>query len=1450
MNKERILSFAVMGLLALCMTVTGIVLAVWQPWVAQADGENNPILSSWQDIGNRSTAWLDRGDGDGTAGNPFLIGSSQELAGVAYRLNANLNLASHFRLTSNINLSGNVWESILNFTGTFDGDSFVINMPSVIRSPNQNIGLFASVTAANIMNLGISGEIEQVINTSGQPGHVGVLVGQFNGNNTANGTIRTVKNTANITVSSTSNVAVGGVVGRWNSRTARAQGNVTVQNFNLANTGDITVTAPSAAIGGIVGFVHTGKTGGTQNATIFTDTRSFLNVFNTGNISANLSAPINASAANVLASGVGGIIGHARIQRNRYNSPHGAASGVLRVEHAYNMGELTINGATSHARMRQIVGSAHGQVGGSVNSAQTNFQSTLVINNALGIRNDILVTMSNDRYGSAHLNAARTIFSPSRIGVVDNNGEVIGTITAPTEPTLLTQLQSIPFNTTWEEHGGIVTLYPFTNFRFGYNAIFNVNSPLFQITDSRNTSYMLEDIEKGEWDTQYTITVANQPTITPPTGIEFMGWATSQTRANAGTVDRPPGQNIVLEPNEPNLAFFAVYQFSPARTLTVQRGDGILASMSSFTSTVRRPGQFLSPAGVPSTAPYFAPFLQIPAVSGSGIQHIGWADSLQQARLGQVNSSWPLSPSSANQPHIFENTRIYAVWQRTDVASLQLRFSHDALTAGYVNETWFEATFPTITETFTTAQRTFALSVFAPITIVPYHVFGGWATTLARAQAGIVDHAPNATITIPYPNQAVTPLYAVFQPIRLTLFVNSVFNTGISPTPQFTYNAITPNRSLTNIHVTDSGSLPVHLTTDGMTLVSHGGATFEFLGWANSLDRAINGHVDFLGGGPTMVNVNGNVELHAVWNVLSGTPLPPIEGNPPIAPPVEGMNRLPAPQNVNVNQATGMLSWDMVPGSMGFRVYINGHPTIFFPNIPFAITEVNLSLFYFPLPPTETSFNFHIQVRAIGNNVDYTHSLLSSITVFNVNSGNYNPGGEDLPNVDDDEDIWDEPGDWDDEQLFSQLDVPTNLVINNNILTWTGVANSAGYRIYVDGVFQTTATGGNTFALSTLNLPVGTYSITLRANGSGAFVTSNHSDIESFEVKAIPVNKEALIAERNRIIAYLTAQVRIGYTTESLGLVDKQIANALDIINNTDATQGQVDIALTQLIIAYNGLMSIGGTQVLDTPTNLEICDNNILTWDSVTNADGYRIYVDGVLFTIVPSTDREVDFSALPVRVHSITIIAYSNNFAINDSEYAFIQYDNRPLFDDDWLDDEDFDINDYLPEDWTPEDGWPCYPFPWSPPAGFDPENPNFPWYQGGTDNGYDDPTFFERVRNWLRDNWWVYIVLAAFLIWLLLLIIVLMRRGAKTTINVVNPTATVVCTLEADANAAIAEARAKLQVALPIVISHDAQPQNAALEQTARTAVMSADQALDKAVNAVAKYKQAKNDGGKKQ
>jgi len=1042
---------------------------------------------------------------------------------------------------------------------------------------------------------------------------------------------------------------------------------------------------------------------------------------------------------------------------------------------------------------------------------------------------------------------------------------------------------------TGRARGNAMGVRPGIHLSFGEVVAFQKNSALFQINNQGDGRIAID----SDFDTEtYVINSSRFPVpgaaYLATREIEFLGWATTQARADAGTVDVQPNENITINLNEPMPTFFAVYQFSPARTITVQRGDGILAPINattSFTATIRRPGQFLSPAGVAMQNPYFMPFAQIPTATGSGIEHIGWATSLQNARMGIVNPAWPIVNTLGAQHRLFDNTRIYAVWQRTDQASLQLRFSYDSLpSASNVNETWFNTTFPTITENFTSAQRTFTLSTFTPSTAVPYHAFMGWATNLARAQAGVVDHAPNATITIPYPsNQQVTALYAVFQPIRITLFMNSVFNVGISPTPQEIF-ATPTNFNLQDIAVITWDGNNTTLVVEGLP-IPHGTAAFMFLGFASSHERAITGQVDFLGdGNPTTINVNRNIELHAVWASIGGTPLPPIEGIPPVEPPVEGMDRLPAPQNVQVEEISGnyWLSWNDVAGAIGFRVYINGHPTIFFPNIPYTITEINLSLFHFPLPPGETEFTFHLQVRAIGNNIDYTHSLLSQIVEFHVDDDNYNSGGIDIPGVDDDEDLWDDY--WDDEQEYTQLNPPTNLNIAGNNLSWTGVANSAGYRIYVGGTFRTLITSGTPFDLSTLNLAAGTHQITLRANGAGNYTTSNHSSPVNFVVVANQVNwtftwstdvgdfsgsgsagsalpnvtpDEPSTPPAPPLVALggtwtwsgwdidTDANVFIGSFTWNPP-VPQDWTFSWDTSHGTASGGGPAGSALPGQIPSYptqpdypplyetGGSWTWDGWQVdttnqtfigifiwnpavtqLEVPTNVRVYNNDgdyVLIWEEVDYADSYRIYINGNFW--YETENFAVILANFPEGTWTFTIRATSNENHLLDSELSDALVINV---------DEDGNITVY-PSLYPPDD---IPPYTELPPGITTPLAPN-----QTTEN---DPTFMD----WIMDNW--YWILAGLLALLLLIILLIRRRRITNHYNTTNVNSASHTNLESNANAALAEARAKLKEAITQVNIDEHSPM-------AGMSVGKADQALDKAVAAVAEYKKSKT-GDKK-
>jgi len=1245
------------AILAMILAVSaGIML--WRtagPIYGQAETPAPVMAGSWQDVGNFDIEWgrIDPTLPGGTAANPWLISTPRQMAGMANRLNANQPSGirtQHFRVTADMDLRAHAWVPITTFSGVFDGGMHTFQVP-----PTIGRGLFTHVTgaAAAVRNMIITGDVAVRIAgaTTAPPASAGVLTAQLNG-----ATIENIINHANLTVTVASNrTHIGGIIG---SDAAVSPANALIRNlvnfgnisvsgattgtprmevagimsnawmsiraYNLANYGNIQSTvANTVAMGGLFAQFSGGGGGGVRHIT---------NSYNAGNISANT---LLSSAA---WRNVGGITGGWTPNTN--NSAGFVLDGV------YNLGTVTAPRATQLVRVEGTTGTGGRRITNTFSMA---------------------TTLAGKNSGSA---VTRT----GRHGTITANGEVTGWLSG-TNPApygtavplnLTAQMQNVQQSFTGVNADLSVPWVP---------SVDNANIPVLAIDNVRlnfASDLFRINAQPGHFRMNHGNNIIPFPSsehqdYLQSRGIRFLGWARTQARANEGTIDFAPDGVISIEAEDYQFnRLFAVYEFSFDRTITVQRGDGVLAPINAattFTSRIRRPGQFLAPNGNTFVTPYFAPFALIPSAVNSGMEHIGWADSLTEARLGQVND-FPLDPSIDDQPHLFENTRIYAVWQRTDAASLQMRFNIDALAvAGSIGEEWFNTAFPTITETFTTAQRTFNLTGFAPATAVPYNMFVGWATTLTRAQAGIIDHLPNAVITIPYPNQAVTPLYAVWEPIRLTLFVNSVFNTGISPTPQFSYETAMPSRSLVGIQVA-SGGYNRTLAANS-TQITHGGATFLFRGWASNLERAINGQADFLGtGNPTTVNVNRNVELHAVWQLISGTPLPPVEGTPPIDPPVDGMNRLPAPLNVDVNQVAGeyILSWNDVDNAMGFRVYINGHPTIFFPNVPYAITSINLSMFYFPIPMGQTYFNFHLQVRAIGNNITYTHSLLSARTVFRVDDNNYNPGGENLPNVDDDEDIFDD--DWNDEQGYTQLTPPTNVQISSSgILTWTGVDDSSGYRIYVDGVFRILVPLGTSFDLTTLGLAVGTYSVTVVANGSGNFVTSNHSAPASFEVDAASVSWTFVWTASH---GGFSGSGGAGSALPEITPSQPGVPSAPQLIEAGGSwiwDGWEVDAVNRRFVGVFTWVPpEVGAPEPTQLGEPMYVRVNNddgvyVLLWNEVENAYGYRIYINGKVWYTTSNTAVILeDFPEGQFEIRVRALAPAGDDFSDSDLSEALI--------------------------------------------------------------------------------------------------------------------------------------------------------------------------------------------------
>ena len=82
--------------------------------------------------------------------------------------------------------------------------------------------------------------------------------------------------------------------------------------------------------------------------------------------------------------------------------------------------------------------------------------------------------------------------------------------------------------------------------------------------------------------------------------------------------------------------------------------------------------------------------------------------------------------------------------------------------------------------------------------------------------------------------------------------------------------------------------------------------------------------------------------------------------------------------------------------------------------------------------------------------------------------------------------------------VYEQLDTPV-CSISGDTLSWTAISNAASYTLYVDGTSAQTGLTGTSFDLSMLSLAADTYSIQLKAIGTGSYSDSELSTAVSYE---------------------------------------------------------------------------------------------------------------------------------------------------------------------------------------------------------------------------------------------------------------------------------------------------------------------------------------------------------------
>ncbi|WP_066020437.1 MULTISPECIES: fibronectin type III domain-containing protein [Clostridium] len=304
--------------------------------------------------------------GKGTANDPYIISTAQQLQ------NMKNDLGAYYKLANDIDLQGIDWEpvgvnSTVPFTGVFDGNGHSIKNLSIKKLGVSGIGLFGYISGATIKNL----KLENVNITSGN--YTGALVGNAMGVST----IDNCYSSGIITAYGNSGGLVGGTSGdgsKININNSGSSVKMTIVNGDGINgdnvggiaggiTGDIT---NSYATGDI-----TSKTGNSTGGLVGYINGNITQCYTTNNVNSNgknaggLAGYINGSISECYAAGsvtstsnfVGGLIGYmnsGKVCDSFSLAPVSGASyvgGLLgykntteNISHCYSSGKITASG--------------------------------------------------------------------------------------------------------------------------------------------------------------------------------------------------------------------------------------------------------------------------------------------------------------------------------------------------------------------------------------------------------------------------------------------------------------------------------------------------------------------------------------------------------------------------------------------------------------------------------------------------------------------------------------------------------------------------------------------------------------------------------------------------------------------------------------------------------------------------------------------------------------------------------------------------------------------------------------------------------------------------------------------------------------------------------------------------------------------------------------------------
>lgn len=257
-----------------------------------------------------------------------------------------------------------------------------------------------------------------------------------------------------------------------------------------------------------------------------------------------------------------------------------------------------------------------------------------------------------------------------------------------------------------------------------------------------------------------------------------------------------------------------------------------------------------------------------------------------------------------------------------------------------------------------------------------------------------------------------------------------------------------------------------------------------------------------------------------------------------------------------------------------------------------------------------------------------------------------------------------------------------NITLNGSTLTIDPVENAESYDIYVDGSLVAN-TSELTYDLSSLGLADGRYAIYAIAKpaSGGDYSNSNPSSVANYVIGDV-------VEMLNPTLTYSSPYLMLGNYGDATHMelfyeVDGSMVSltggieAIDDIfpwDMTDAIDNGVfnagETYKFGVVVYKDGVAASemtttdatlgdtnpdAGLTQLDAPTNLNVTDEGVFTFDAVAGATGYRIFLEGVQRIVI--TETSYDFSAdftLEAGTYKVAVVAVGDGATTNDSVIA----------------------------------------------------------------------------------------------------------------------------------------------------------------------------------------------------